>query len=133
MGLLPVVAYAQSLEEAVQQTLLTNPNIQTSKFNLQAASALRRQAFAGFLPSVDVVLARGLEESDNTTTRATELVNQRFDHGRSNMVSIVVKPWRSNMALIVIEPSVATIETMVECSINHGRPNMVLIVVIKPW
>ena len=86
IGLLPVVAHAQSLEEAVQQTLLTNPNIQTSEFNLQAASALRRQAFAGFLPSVDVVLARGLEESDNTTTRATELVNQRFDRFERSLV-----------------------------------------------
>ena len=85
-GLLSVNASAQSLEEAVQQTLLTNPNIQTSEFNLQAATALRRQAFAGFLPSVDVVFARGLEESDNTTTRATELVNQRFDRYERSLV-----------------------------------------------
>ena len=86
IGLLSVNASAQSLEEAVQQTLLTNPNIQTSEFNLQAATALRRQAFAGFLPSVDVVFARGLEESDNTTTRATELVNQRFDRYERSLV-----------------------------------------------
>ena len=77
--MLPAFALAQSLVEVVQQTLLTNPSIQSSAYNVTAAKSLRRQAFAGFLPSVDLVLARGLEESDNTTTRATDLVNERFD------------------------------------------------------
>jgi outer membrane protein, adhesin transport system len=77
--MLPASAGAQTLVEVVQQTLLTNPNIQSSAHNVDAAKALRRQAFSGFLPSIDLVLARGLEESDNTTTRATNLVNERFD------------------------------------------------------
>jgi outer membrane protein TolC len=56
----------QTLVEAIEQTLLTNPNIQSSAYNVDAADALRRQAVAGYLPSIDLVLARGLEKSDKT-------------------------------------------------------------------
>ena len=69
----------QTLVEAIEQTLLTNPNIQSSAYNVDAADALRRQAVAGYLPSIDLVLARGLEKSDNTTTRATGDANRNFD------------------------------------------------------
>ena len=69
----------QTLVEAIEQTLLTNPNIQASAYNVDAAGALRRQAVAGYLPSIDLVLARGLEKSDNTTTRATGDVSRNFD------------------------------------------------------
>ena len=63
---------AQSLVEVLEQTLATNPNIQSTAYNVTAAEALRRQAASGYLPSVDLFLARGLERSDNTTTRAAE-------------------------------------------------------------
>ena len=69
----------QTLVEAIEQTLLTNPNIQASAYNVDAAGALRRQAVAGYLPSIDLVLARGLEKSDNTTTRATGDVSRNFN------------------------------------------------------
>ena len=69
----------QTVVEAIEQTLLTNPNIQSSAFNVDAADALRRQAVAGYLPSIDLVLARGLEKSGNTTTRATGDDGRRFD------------------------------------------------------
>jgi len=61
---------AQTLSEAVQMTLRTNPDIQASKFNLVAAEELYNQAKGGYYPSVDLVLAGGRENSDNTTTRA---------------------------------------------------------------
>jgi adhesin transport system outer membrane protein len=70
---------AQSLVEVLEQTLATNPNIQSTAYNVTAAEALRRQAASGYLPSVDLFLARGLERSDNTTTRAAEDVNRQFD------------------------------------------------------
>ena len=70
---------AQSLVEVLEQTLATNPNIQSTAYNVTAAEALRRQAASGYLPSVDLFLARGLERSDNTTTRAAEEVNRQFD------------------------------------------------------
>ena len=69
----------QTLVETIEQTLLTNPNIKSSAYNVDAADALRRQAVAGYLPSIDLVLARGLEKSDNTTTRASGDTNRNFD------------------------------------------------------
>lgn len=60
----------QSLSEAVKLTLKTNPDIQASKYNLTAAEELYNQARAGYYPRVDLVLAGGRENSNNTTTRA---------------------------------------------------------------
>jgi len=72
-------ASGQTLVEVLERTLLTNPNVQASVYNVAAAEALRQQATAGYLPSVDVALSRGLEKSDNTTTRASGDVDRRFD------------------------------------------------------
>jgi len=63
-------AAAQTLLEAVQQTLATHPELLASRHNLEAASQLERQARGAFLPSIDLVLAGGEENSNNTTTRA---------------------------------------------------------------
>jgi adhesin transport system outer membrane protein len=61
---------AQTLSEAVKMTLRTNPDIQASKYNLAAAEELYNQARGRYYPSVDVVLAGGRENSNNSTTRA---------------------------------------------------------------
>ncbi len=61
---------AQTLSEAVEMTLRTNPDIQASKYNLAAAEELYNQARGRYYPSIDLVLAGGRENSNNTTTRA---------------------------------------------------------------
>lgn len=61
---------AQTLEEAVEATLRTNPDILASEHNVEAAEQLYKQARGAYLPSVDFVLATGRENSNNTTTRA---------------------------------------------------------------
>ena len=61
---------AQTLDEAVRITLQTNPDITASKYNVEAAEELARQAKSAYYPSVDLVLATGRESSNNTTTRA---------------------------------------------------------------
>lgn len=63
-------SFAQSLREAVETTLRTNPDIIASKHNVEAAAQLKRQAQGGLYPSVDLVLAGGRENSNNATTRA---------------------------------------------------------------
>lgn len=63
-------AIAQTLEDAVRTTLQTNPDILASRYNVGAAEDLARQAKAAYLPSVDLVLSGGRENSNNTTTRA---------------------------------------------------------------
>lgn len=62
--------FALSLEQAVRNTLATNPNILASEHSVDAAEDVVRQAQAGYLPSVDVILAAGEETSNNATTRA---------------------------------------------------------------
>ncbi len=64
---------AQSLTEAIETTLRTNPDILASKYGVEAAQQLHKQAKGAYLPSIDLVLAGGYENSDNTTTRATLL------------------------------------------------------------
>ena len=61
---------AQSLTEAIETTLRTNPDIIASKYGVEAAQQLHKQAKGAYLPSIDLVLAGGYENSDNTTTRA---------------------------------------------------------------
>ncbi|MCZ6504276.1 MAG: TolC family outer membrane protein [Gammaproteobacteria bacterium] len=63
----------QSLNEAVSTTLRTNPDILASKYNVEAAEQLRKQARSGYFPVVDLIFAGGEETSNNTTTRAASL------------------------------------------------------------
>lgn len=64
---------AQDLTDVIETTLRTNPQIQASKYDLDAARELERQARGGFFPTVDVMFASGRENSNNTTTRAAGL------------------------------------------------------------
>lgn len=64
---------AQSLNEAIEITLRTNPDILVSKHGVEAAEQLYKQAKGAYLPSIDLVVAGGYENSDNTTTRASLL------------------------------------------------------------
>ncbi|MDZ7686040.1 MAG: TolC family outer membrane protein [Gammaproteobacteria bacterium] len=66
-------ASAMTLTQAIETTLETNPNILASKYNVEAAEDVVRQAQAGYLPTLDVVLAGGNEVSNNATTRATSV------------------------------------------------------------
>ncbi|MBL4680420.1 MAG: TolC family outer membrane protein [Pseudomonadales bacterium] len=61
---------AQSIKEVVEITLSTNPDVLVRKYSVVAAEELRNQAKSGYYPSVDLVLAGGRENSNNTTTRA---------------------------------------------------------------
>ena len=71
-------AHGMSLKDAVETTLQTNPNVLASEFNVEAAEDVVRQAQAGYLPSVDLVLAGGEETSNNPTTRAANVEDLRL-------------------------------------------------------
>jgi adhesin transport system outer membrane protein len=64
------LASAQTVEEAVRLTLRTNPDVLASQHGVTAAEQLRKQARSGYFPTIDIVLAGGRENSNNTTTRA---------------------------------------------------------------
>ncbi len=74
VGLLLVVVsaqtWAQTLEETIRLTLRTNPDVLASQYSVDAAEELKNQARGGYFPSIDLVLAGGYENSNNTTTRA---------------------------------------------------------------
>lgn len=72
-------ARAQTLNEVVETTLRTNPDIQSSRYNVEAADELRKQARSAYFPTLDLVIATGEEVSDNTTTRAAGLDELRLD------------------------------------------------------
>ncbi|MBF68354.1 MAG: hypothetical protein CMQ29_11745 [Gammaproteobacteria bacterium] len=69
-ALMALQASGQSLTEAVTTTLRTNPEILASRYNASAAEQLHKQARGAYFPSLDLVLASGEENSNNTTTRA---------------------------------------------------------------
>ncbi|MGD9000683.1 MAG: TolC family outer membrane protein [Granulosicoccaceae bacterium] len=64
-------ALAVTLQEAVKQTLATNPDILVETNERLARDEERKQARAGYFPSVDVSAGIGHEWSNNPTTRAT--------------------------------------------------------------
>lgn len=69
-GLIQAPAYAQSLRDAVEQTVRTNPDILVEANQRLANDQAVKGAMGGFLPKVDIMLGRGREWSDNSITRA---------------------------------------------------------------
>ena len=61
---------AQSLQQAIQQTINENPEIQSAKSERLAVEEEISQARAGYFPTVDLQAGYGWEQSDNPTTRA---------------------------------------------------------------
>ena len=62
---------AQTLTDAVAQAIASHPEVQTAKANWRAAAETVPQARALFLPSLDVTLGRGREQTDSPGTRAS--------------------------------------------------------------
>lgn len=61
---------AQSLKEALQQTVNENPEIQASKDERLAVEQEIDQARAGYFPTVDISTGYGFEQSLNPSTRS---------------------------------------------------------------
>ena len=61
---------AQTLQQAIQQTINENPEIQSAKSERLAVEEEISQARAGYFPTVDVQAGYGWEQSNNPTTRA---------------------------------------------------------------
>jgi outer membrane protein, adhesin transport system len=76
--LLSMDSFAMTLAQAIEETLRTNPDIEASRRNVDAAQQVAKQARGAYLPTVDLVLATGRENSNNTTTRAAGLQDLRL-------------------------------------------------------
>lgn len=64
------VINAETLREAINHTVRTNPTVGQAKQQRLASGEALRGAYGGYLPSVDLHGAVGGENSNNTTTRA---------------------------------------------------------------
>lgn len=69
MVVLPVLA--ETLEEAVKQTLETNPDVLIDASRRQSVEQVLEQAKGGYLPRVDVAFGRGHQYGDNLTDQQT--------------------------------------------------------------
>lgn len=73
-------ASAQSLQEAIQQTINENPEIQSAKAERLAVEHEIDQAKSGYFPTIDINAGIGWEQSNNPTTRRRG--DGTVDHGR---------------------------------------------------
>ncbi len=65
-----VTTTAQTLQEAIQQTINENPQIQAAKSERSAVEQEVNQAISGYFPTIDIAAGFGWEQSSNPTTRA---------------------------------------------------------------
>ncbi len=68
---MPFPVVAQSLQQAVEQTLGSNPDVLIEVERRLSFDAALDQARGSYLPKIDVALGRGKEDKDNVTTQAT--------------------------------------------------------------
>ncbi len=76
-GLFAAPLSAQTLTEAVQQTLKTNPDILSNIQERLAVDQELRQARAGYLPSVGINVGFGREHSENPSTLGAVTLTRR--------------------------------------------------------
>ncbi|MGL4613227.1 MAG: TolC family outer membrane protein [Shewanella sp.] len=67
--LLPLSAQSQTLEQAVAQTLDTNPELRVAFNRFKAREEQVNQAIAGYMPTVDISGGYGYEQTNSVSTR----------------------------------------------------------------
>ena len=99
---------AERLRDAVDTALRRNPEVLGAAANLRAAHEAYAQASGGLLPTVDLRMATGREETDSVATRVTTGGSTRTltrEEGnltlRQNIydgqqVRSEIRPWRNN-------------------------------------
>ena len=74
--ILPLILQAETLVEAVEAVLETNPNVLASVHERQAVDEEIKQAKAGYLPTVDLAIGTGWEKTDSSLTRSGVELNR---------------------------------------------------------
>jgi adhesin transport system outer membrane protein len=62
----PPAAQAENLEPLLSKLIQTHPRIQAEMEKVQAAEAVKQQAFSGYLPRLDAGASKGRENTDRT-------------------------------------------------------------------
>jgi len=76
---------AATLQEAVDVTIKTNPDVLAASNEREAVSKEVLQARAGYLPTVDLAIGTGYESTDNTTTRAVSHDNVHMNRDEASL------------------------------------------------
>ena len=66
----PQLTFAQTLTEAIEQTIKTNPEVLEEAYRKLASDSTIAQAQAGYYPKIDLAVGTGWESTDSPTTRA---------------------------------------------------------------
>ena len=74
--MLPLLSHAETLVEAVEAVISTNPNVLASINERQAVAEEIKQAKAGYLPTVDLAIGTGWEMTDSPITRGEVHLNR---------------------------------------------------------
>jgi len=77
--------WAVDLETVVRRSLESNPEVRLSADNRLVADQELRQAWAGYLPSVDLSLGYGRENSDNMTTGLLKIDNLTLNRSEASL------------------------------------------------
>lgn len=81
-------AHAETLQEAVNATIKTNPDVLAASSERQAVNEEIAQARAGYFPTVDLALGTGWEETDSPGTRALGSGNHNKESLNRNEASL---------------------------------------------
>lgn len=111
---------AQSLQEAVQQTINENPEIQSAKDERLAVEQEIDQARASYFPTVDLAAGYGFEQSNNPSTRARISGTPLF---RSNQQQGTVQYGREEASLQIRQILFDGLATPNEVARQEARTN----------
>jgi len=78
-------SWATTLQETVDVTIKTNPDVLAASNERNAVSKEIRQARAGYLPTVDLALGTGYESTDSPSTRAISHENVHMNRNEASL------------------------------------------------
>jgi adhesin transport system outer membrane protein len=77
---------AATLEQTVQETIETNPDVLIAGSERDAVEQQMEQTRAGFFPQADITLGTGWEYNDNPTTRTVDGGSRNFNRDEAEIV-----------------------------------------------
>ncbi|KKD58785.1 channel protein TolC [Grimontia sp. AD028] len=83
--LIPTVGYSDTLEQAVAKTLSSSPDVRRAFHAYKAQEEQVDQAFAGYLPVIDLTAGYGWEQTDSPSTRAAGRKDDELNPGEAGI------------------------------------------------
>ncbi|CZF83835.1 TolC family outer membrane protein [Grimontia marina] len=81
----PTASHSDTLEQAVATALSSSPEVRRAFNSYQAQREQISQAYAGYLPTVDLNAGYGIAETDSPSTRSSGTQNDRLNPGEAGL------------------------------------------------